>query len=300
MRKELTKYLISMRARWRSVKDSLRNCLLNPCRNWRQRRLERARIPETQWRLTVARLPLLDGLNPAEQERLRDLATLFLREKTLEPAGGLGLELTPDMGPIIAAQACLPILNLGLDYYRGWRSVILYPAGFLAHHEYTDATGLVHRVHRPLIGEAWQRGPVILSWADLADPSHEAGLNVVIHEMAHKLDMLTGEANGLPPLHRTMAMQDWSRAFTAAYRSLRREVNWGRPTALDPYAADSPAEFFAVISEAFFEAPEVVADNYPDVYRQLQAFYRQDPLTRRASGRLPAAPGLPDPKSACG
>ncbi|MCC9000649.1 MAG: zinc-dependent peptidase [Candidatus Contendobacter sp.] len=287
-----------MRMRWRSVKNSICNYLFNLCQNWRRRRLEHARIPETQWRLTVARLPLLDRLNPAEQERLHDLATLFLHEKSLEPAGGLAL--TPDMGPIIAAQACLPILNLGLDYYRGWHSVILYPEGFLAHHEYTDATGLVHSVHRPLIGEAWQRGPVILSWADIMDNRAKAGLNVVIHEMAHKLDMLTGEVNGLPPLHRTMAVRDWSRVFTTAYQSLCREVNWGRPTALDPYAADSPAEFFAVISEAFFEAPEIVADAYPEVYRQLQAFYRQDPLTRRFSEHPPAAPDPPGPKSECG
>lgn len=245
-------------------------------KNWLQhRRLERARIPDTEWRATVANLPLLAGLSPAELARLRDLATLFLCDKALEPAGGL--ELAPEMGPIIAAQACLPILNLGLDYYRGWSSVILYPEGFLAHHEYTDPIGLVHSIHRPLIGEAWERGPVILSWADIVDACDQSGLNVVIHEMAHKLDMLNGEVNGLPPLHRDMSVRDWSRAFSVAYESLCREVDRGRPTALDPYAADSPGEFFALISEAFFETPEVVNEVYPDVYRQLQAFYRQDP-----------------------
>lgn len=269
--------------------------MLGLFQNWRRRRLlERARIPATEWRATVANLPLLAGLNPVELARLRDLATLFLHEKALEPAGGL--ELAPEMGPIIAAQACLPILNLGLDYYRGWSSVILYPEGFLAHHEYTDPVGLVHSVHRPLIGEAWERGPVILSWADIADTLDEPGLNVVIHEMAHKLDMLTGQVNGLPLLHRSMSVQDWSRAFTAAYDNLCREVDRGRPTALDPYAADSPGEFFALISEAFFETPGVVNEIYPDVYRQLQAFYRQDPLARlTASGNLPVVPDSPGP-----
>ena len=283
---------------WRSVKDSIRNYLLSLCQNRRQKRIKRTRIPEAQWRLAVARLPLLDGLTPVDQERLRDLATSFLRQKKLESAGGL--HLTPDMGPIIAAQACLPILNLGLHYYRGWHSVILYPEGFLAHHEYIDATGVVHNVNRPSIGEAWQRGPVILSWADIANSRAGTSFNVVIHEMAHKLDMLTGEANGLPPLHRTMATQNWSRAFTAAYQSLCREVDRGQPTALDPYATDSPAEFFAVISEAFFETPQVVADAYPEVYRQLQAFYRQNPLTRRFSERPPAVPDPLGPKSECG
>jgi hypothetical protein len=248
--------------------------------NWRrQRRLKRAHIPEPEWRATVANLPLLAGLNPVELERLRELATLFLDEKTLEPAGEL--ELTPEMGPLIAAQACLPILNLGLDYYRDWRSIILYPEGFLARHEYTDANGLVHRGHRPLIGEAWQRGPVILSWADVLRMREEPGPNVVIHEMAHKLDMLTGEANGMPPLHHRMKIADWSHAFTAAYANFSRQTNRDQPTAMDPYAAESPGEFFAVISETFFETPEVVVDSYPAVYPQLSAFYRQDPLSRR-------------------
>ncbi|KAB2936554.1 MAG: zinc-dependent peptidase [Candidatus Contendobacter sp.] len=262
--------------------------------NWRRRRqLESARLPEAEWRATVANLPILEGLSPADLERLRDLATLFLAEKTLDLAGGL--ELTPAMGPLIAAQACLPILDLGLDYYRDWSAVILYPEGFLAHHEYTDPNGLVHNVHRPLIGEAWERGPVILSWADIVETLDQPGLNVVIHEMAHKLDMLTGAVNGLPPLHRGMAVRNWSRAFTAAYDHLRRNVDRGRPTALDPYAADSPAEFFAVASEAFFETPAVIADAYPAVYLQLRAFYRQDPLARRASAPPPTAPVPPGP-----
>jgi Mlc titration factor MtfA (ptsG expression regulator) len=262
--------------------------------NWRRRRrLERARIPEAEWRATVANLPVLVGLTSGELERLRDLATLFLAEKALDPAGGL--ELTPEMGPLIATQACLPILNLGLDCYRGWSAVILYPEGFLVHHEYTDPNGLVHSVHRPLIGEAWERGPVILSWADIVDTLDQPGLNVVIHEMAHKLDMLTGAINGLPPLHRGMTARNWSRAFTTAYDHLCRQVDRGRLTALDPYAADSPAEFFAVASEAFFETPAVIADTYPAVYIQLRAFYRQDPLARQASVPPPTVPVLPGP-----
>ena len=268
--------------------------MFNLLRNWRrQRLLDRSRITETSWRRTVARLPLLAGLNPAELERLRELAMRFLNEKSLEPAGGL--QLTADMGPLIAAQAGLLILNLGFDYYRDWHSVILYPEGFMAQHEFTDEIGLVHRGYRPLIGEAWQRGPIILSWADIVQNRDELGLNVVIHEMAHKLDMLTGTVNGLPPLHQDMAVSDWSQAFTAAYDHLGRMLDQGQPTALDPYATDSPAEFFAVSSEAFFVAPARIAAAYPEVYRQLQAFYRQDPLTRQANDGLPAALDRPDP-----
>lgn len=257
--------------------------------HWRRRhRLKRGRLPETAWRAAIAQRPVLAGLNAAELERLRDLATLFLAEKTLEPAGGL--ELTPDMGPLIAAQACLPILNLGLDYYRDWRAVILYPEGFLAQHEYTDANGLVHNVRRPLIGEAWERGPVVLSWADIVETRRQPGLNVIIHEMAHKLDMLDGAINGLPPLHRGMATPDWTHAFTSAYDHFCQAVDHREPTVLDPYAADSPAEFFAVASEVFFTLPAALAETYPEVYRQLRAFYRQDPQARRLSATLPSAP----------
>ena len=153
----------------------------------------------------------------------------------------------------------------------------------------------MHSVHRPLIGEAWERGPVILSWADILDTLDEPGLNVVIHEMAHKLDMLTGEVNGLPPLHPGMKIEDWSRAFNAAYEQLCRDADRGRPTALDPYAAESPGEFFAVISEAFFETPGRVAETWPAVYEQLRMFYRQNPLARLPlSARLPAASDHPD------
>ncbi len=263
-------------------------------RQWRRRRwLARDRLPEPLWQATLARLPLLEGLDAAERAQLRDLATLFLHEKVLEPAGGL--VLTPDMGPILAAQACLPILHLGLDFYQGWHSVILYPEGFLADHEYTDSNGLVHRGHRSLIGEAWARGPVILSWADLADCRDASGLNVVIHEMAHKLDLLNGTANGLPPLHPGMTTQAWSQAFNPAYEQLCRDVNRGRATALDPYAAESPGEFFAVISESFFTTPHQIAMTWPAVYAQLCAFYRQDPQARRPlSENLPAVPDRPD------
>lgn len=249
-------------------------------RNWRRRRrLTRRRIPEALWQAAVASLPVLRGLESAELARLRDLATLFLAEKNLDPAGGL--VVTPEMGPLIAAQACLPILNLDLDYYRGWRGIILYPAGFLAQHQYTDANGLVHNVHRPLIGEAWDRGPVVLSWADVLAACAEAEPNVVIHEMAHKLDLLNGAANGLPPLHRGMAIADWSRAFSAAYEDLRHAIARGAPTVLDPYAAEEPGEFFAVASEVFFADPARLNEAYPDLYRQLQGFYRQDPLEYR-------------------
>ncbi len=218
-------------------------------------------------------------MSPGERARLRDWVTLFLHEKQITAVGGL--VLTDDMRLAIAIQACVPILNLDLDYYRGWVEIIVYPDEFVPEYEYTDEHGLVHRVREPMTGEAWLGGPVILSWQDAGGGHGVAGYNVVIHEFAHKLDMLNGEADGYPPLHADMRREDWTAAFSRAYGDFCRRVDEGEPTVIDPYAAESPGEFFAVMSEAFFELPQAVQDRYPDVYEQLARFYRQDPAARQ-------------------
>jgi Mlc titration factor MtfA (ptsG expression regulator) len=246
----------------------------------RRRILSRAVLPEGAWRRVCADLPLLGVLSPAESGRLRDLAILFLHAKNVSSAAGLVLD--EEMRLLIAAQACVPILNLGLDWYDGWEEVIVYPAEFVPLHEYTDEAGVVHASRYPLMGEAWPQGPVILSWEDACRSGAADGINVVIHEMAHKLDMRNGPADGFPPLHREMRVRDWTRAFTEAYEDFQEQVDAGAETAIDPYAAEHPAEFFAVLSEAFFEIPHVLRDCYPDVYAQLAAFYRQDPALRLA------------------
>lgn len=248
-------------------------------RNWRRRRIQQHdTLPETAWRDVVASLPLLGGLSGEELNRLRELVAVFLREKELAAAGGYGL--SGDMRLKIAAQACLPILNLGLDYYAGWVSVIVYPDEFVPEHEFMDEYGVVHLVREPMIGESWERGPVILSAADVERSGEHDGVNVVIHEFAHKLDMLNGVPDGFPPLHREMERSAWTQAFTAAFDDFGAKVESGAETLIDPYAAESPAEFFAVVSEAFFEIPHALRREYPEVYRQLAAFYRQDPVAR--------------------
>jgi len=203
---------------------------------------------------------------------------LFLHEKQFSAAGGL--VLTDEMRVMMAAQACVLILNLDLDYYDDWVEIIVYPDEFVPEHEYMDEAGIVHRVRAPLSGESWPHGPVILSWADAAGGEAAHGCSVVIHEFAHKLDMCNGEANGFPPLHADMRRSAWSTAFSAAYEDFCARVDAGEDTAIDPYAAENPAEFFAVMSEVFFTAPHTVQKTYPAVYRQLALFYRQDPLVR--------------------
>jgi len=246
-------------------------------RQWREQRIiRRACYTEADWQQAFTRLPLLNRLNSAEKAHLRRLAILFLHDKSLEGAGDL--VVSSELKLVIALQACLPILNLGMDWYDGWVSVVIHRAGFTPMHSEVDEYGIVHRVKAPLSGESWERGPVVLS----ADAALEGGAidghNLVIHEFAHKLDMQNGVANGMPPLHREMSAAQWSEAFSAAYADLRQRIAHGKSTPIDHYAATAPAEFFAVLSEVFFERPGVLRDIYPAVYRQLQLFYRQNPL----------------------
>lgn len=237
--------------------------------DWRRRRvLRKHRLDPALW----PRLPFLPG-----SRKLKDLALLFLAEKQLTAVRGL--RLTDAMRVSIAAQACLPILELGLDWYSGWTGVVIYPGDFRVRRTEVDEDGVVHEWDDDLAGEAMPGGPVVLSWDATANDPH---MNVVIHEFAHKLDMLDGIADGRPPLHAGMDAGAWRKAFDEAYEGLCDAVERGRDTWLDPYASEHPSEFFAVISEAFFEDPDETRRRYPGVYEQLRLFYRQDP-----AGRLP-------------
>ncbi len=223
-------------------------------------------------------MPLLAPLNAQDLGRLVQLADEFLRRKAIEGAGGLTLD--PRKRGLLALQAALPVLNLGLDLYDGWHSVLLYPDEFRAPYEHHDDSGVVHEGDRELSGEAWYRGPVILAWSHVERDalSNEPDGNVVVHELAHKLDMRNGDVNGMPPLHRDMRPTDWSRAMGDAYADIERCLDNGEEPPIDPYAAHSPGEFFAVVSELFFAWPELLADAYPEVYRQLGRYYRQNLL----------------------
>jgi MtfA peptidase len=232
--------------------------------DWRRRRvLRKHRIDDALW----PRLAFLP-----RTRKLKDLALLFLAEKDF--TGAHGLEVTDAMRISIAAQACLPILELGLDWYAGFTGIVVYPGDFRVQRSEVDEHGVVHEWDDELAGEAMPGGPVVLSWDATA---HDSEINVVIHEFAHKLDMLNGAADGLPPLHGNMDPAAWAGAFKQAYEGFCDAVERDRDTWLDPYAAEHPSEFFAVVSEAFFTDPAEIRRRYPDVFDQLKLFYRQDP-----------------------
>ena len=238
----------------------------------------RPAISDEVWLPVRRSLPLVATLGEPDAEKLRELTDSFLRAKSLEGAGGF--ELDEESRVVVAAQACVPILELGMEAYAGWRSVIVYPGGFVSRGSSIDETGIEHEWEEPRSGESWSDGPVVLSWEDVVASGRLEGYNVVIHEMAHKLDMLNGDANGFPPLHAGMDGAVWYRVFSEAFEDLCARVDAGEETDIDDYATEGPDEFFAVASEYFFEAPEVLDECYPEVYAELRAFYRQDPMER--------------------
>lgn len=259
-------------------------------RNWRRARLlKRAQLDDDSWQRALTRVTLTRDFNADELGRLRELVIVFLHEKSIEAADGVSLN--DEMRLLIAVQACVPILNLGMDYYAGWYAVIVYPQQFRPQHEYVDDANVVHVDNDWKMGESWERGPVILSWEDVKNSGADDGFNLVIHEFAHKLDMLDGSINGSPALHTNMSPAEWTRVFTQAYADFCARVERAEAIGIDPYGAESPAEFFAVLSEAFFEIPLIVQQSYPQVYEQLALFYRQDPVRRLGASVIPV-PGV--------
>jgi len=250
--------------------------------SWTRRLLPAARpepvlIGDEAWSRLLARSPLFECLDAAGRCRLRAHCAHFLARKTFSPAGGHVLDDAQCLA--IAALACLPVLDLGIDWLDGWSEVIVYPGGFRVRREHHDEhSGVVTEGDEELIGEAWERGPVILSWsdvmADLVDPF--TGLNVVIHEIAHKLDMLDGAMNGVPRLPASMTRDEWIAAMQGAYDAFVERVDADEDTAIDPYAAESPEEFFAVLSELHFSDRAMLRREMPVVAEQLARLFTGD------------------------
>lgn len=254
----------------------------------REKALRTFAIDDALWHATLEGLPFLTHLDAADRVRLRELTSLFIAQKEFSTAHDL--ELTDRMIVAIAAQASLPVLNLSLDLYRGWVGVIVYPGEFVIRKTVEDEDGVVHEVEHDASGEAWDGGPVILSWEDAQMTDGRDAYNVVIHEFAHKIDMVNGNADGRPPLYRRwhapVDERAWSDVFDHAYDQFcarvdavpqRRWARFERDSLIDPYAADHPSEFFAVCSEALFVQPHAFEAGYPELYRLLARYYRQDP-----------------------
>lgn len=273
----------------------------------RPARVERqmAAIDPVEWSAALAGHRFLVGLGAQDEEALRQRVGWLLASKRF--SGAHDLDITNEMMLSIAIQAALPILNLEPELYEGWTEIIVYPGGFLIPRTEVDESGVVHEYVQEAAGEAWDGGPVILSWEDCG-PENDPDVNVVIHEFAHKLDLFQGEADGIPWLAKhapVITVRAWQRVLDACFNDFCESLDqveaaipadvdpesdeaapWYQTLPLDAYAATDPAEFFAVSSEAFFVNPAPLAGAYPEWYALLSQYYRQDPLRRMGTGPL--------------
>ena len=248
---------------------------------WRRRRearaLQRRAIPDELWLDTLHHYPFLRQRPMADLLRLREMSALFLDEKEFSAAGTL--ELTDAMAVAIAAQACVPVLQLGLGWYNGFVGIVLHPNEVSVAREWTDDNGVVHHHNELLAGEAMPGGPMMLSWHDVelgGDPEL-GGYNVVIHEFMHIIDLRDGPANGIPPQPDAAAARHWHQVLGDEHALLCRAVERGEPTFLDPYATQGLEEFFPVAAETFFTSPRGLRRHHPAVYALFAAYFRQDP-----------------------
>lgn len=255
------------------------------------RKLQRKEIlesefPEDYKKLISKNVPLYRCLDAAEQRKLECLVRILLAEKRFVGAGGL--ELTEEMCVAIAARACLLVLRrIELDgpLYPELGSIVVYPHAYKAHVQRHDGY-VVTEGEEQRLGESWQHGTLVLSWqavrqgAAIPDDGHD----VVLHEFAHQLDGQDGVMNGTPELSTSAGYSHWAKTFTEEFEALRAKLDANERTDIDAYAATNPAEFFAVVSEEFFETPEKLQSQHVELYRELAGYYRIDPLQLLAEG----------------
>lgn len=247
----------------------------------RRRAHEREKPFPPAWLAVLERnVPYYQLLDESEQAELRGDIQVFLAEKEFEGCGGL--EITDEIRVTIAAQACVLLLHRETDDYPMLGSILVYPHAYRAGGHQLEADGTVSEGSQGRLGESWMRGPIVLSWDDVLAGAADAsdGRNVVFHEFAHQLDNESGAAEGAPALPRRSRYIAWARVLGSAYEQLQKDLEHHRRTLIDGYGATNPAEFFAVVTECFFEQGAAMRRRYPELYEQLREFYRQDPASR--------------------
>lgn len=249
--------------------------------SYRRNRIADAAFPEAWRKIMRRRVPLVRRLPIHLQLQLKKHMQIFIAEKSFLGCGGL--QITDEMRVVIAAQACLLILNRATDYFAKVRQILVYPGAFVVNRNTLDGAGVQQDNRQALAGESWTQGQVILSWQDALEGAAVAddGRNVVIHEFAHQLDQENGVARGAPPPTLGDTQHDaqrWSRVFHSAFAQLQSEVHHGVQGLFNHYGAQDPAEFFAVATEVFFEQPLALAAQYPEVYQELSGYFKVDPV----------------------
>lgn len=255
--------------------------ILRAIQSWReQRAVERHAIPDALWQLTLLRYPFLAQRSEDDLAELRRLCSLFLSAKEFH--GVDGFEVSDEVAVAVAAQACLPVLRLGLSWYDSFVGIVMHEGEVVAQRRYEDDDGIVHEYDEELAGEAMEGGPLMLAWNAIAvsnDPAEfgkDEVYNVVIHEFAHVIDMRDGEADGVPPLD-AAERERWIAVIDAEWEKFCERVDAGEETLIDPYGAEAVEEFFAVAVEAFFVAPAAMRAEEPAMYELLSVFFKQNP-----------------------
>lgn len=248
-------------------------------RQYRRKKIQQQPFPSAWRQILKHRMPYFRALPADLQLQLKKLIQVFIAEKQF--VGCADLVVTDEMKVTIAAQACLLLLNKPAHYYPKLKQILIYPAAFVVPTAQSDTAGVVSEMAQVRLGESWQTGQIILSWVDTLKSAAicNDGHNLVIHEFAHQLDQLKGQATGAPLLNSTEAYQQWAKVLTHEFEQLQKQLALGIPTLFDAYAATNPAEFFAVISEVFFEQPDLFATQHGVLYQQLRSFYALDPLS---------------------
>jgi hypothetical protein len=259
-------------------------------RKWRRQRLRASEMPPAWLAIMERNVPYYDLLPREQKRQLQGLTQIFLKEKYFEGCGGL--DLTDEIKVTIAAEGCVLLLGRATDIYPKLRSVLVYPHAYVAEVADRQPDGTVVEGWQGRLGESWMQGYVVLSWKNVLRDiarTHE-GRNVVFHEFAHQLDNESGRSEGAPLLPESSMYADWARVLGAEYDSLCDSVERGETTFLDPYGTVSPAEFFAVATEFFFELPVEMEQRHAELYEQLKRFYKQDPARYRQRARCADGP----------
>lgn len=234
-------------------------------------------LTDAQHAIIRKNVPFVAKLDAVDQKELEGLVQIFIAEKSFEGCGGL--ELTEEMKVTIAAQACLLLLHRETDMYPGVDAILVYPSAYRAPTR-TDGGGFVVEGSQERLGESWTRGVVVLAWDHVKSGAMNMsdGHNLVLHEFAHQLDGEDGSMDGAPDLEERSRYKSWAHVLGDEFSELSERLQEGRKSDIDSYGATNPAEFFAVVTEMFFEKPRMMKDRHADLYEELTKFYKQDPL----------------------
>ncbi len=248
-------------------------------KNHRRKRLSQKQFPDKWLRIVEKNVPLYEKMSEEDRDELRRHILIFISEKRFEGCGGL--EINDEIKVTIAAQACILLLHRKTDYYPGLSTILVYPSAFIARRTEHLASGVVVEAPKVQLGESWHRGSVVLSWDDVRHDISDVndGHNIVLHEFAHQIDTSSGKGDSTEVLKKHSRYISWARILQKDYEKLRKAASRNRPTFLNKYGATNPAEFFAVVTEFFFEKPGELKEIHPDLYNELKEFYHQDPVT---------------------